>query len=298
MFNRVGPTGDTKLDRRASDKTHEEFALGLMDGPYNSLEEFPGQPKVLVRRKPRWQSGDVRNIDDCSENGINETFESKETYKPAGIDHHVSAIKQWEASLPGVKLHGFVADLWKISGKLALVSTSSWFSGAIILALGNLEGSAVALLELQLVSKVVLAFLWQCVHFCSIICSFPCSTIKMIITVWSLLTMLHKLGLLGPKLATPGGDKFPLPSQVYRLLGTKVYLTVSPREILVLPSRVDSICCEPKKSFRPRNWVKVTLLRSLANSVSLQDSCLVDLDACILCRSYCVNTGKWLLPRH
>ena len=113
LFNRVGPTGDTELDRRASDKTHEEFPLGLMDGPYNSLEECPGQHKVLVRRKPRWQSGDVRNIDDCSENVINETFESKETYKPAGIDHHVSAIKQWEASLSGVKLHGFVADLWK-----------------------------------------------------------------------------------------------------------------------------------------------------------------------------------------
>ena len=113
VYNRVGPTGDTELDRRASDKTHEEFALGLMDGPYNSLEECPGQHKVLVRRKPRWQGGDVRKIDDCSENGINETFESKETYKPAGIDRHVSAIKQWEASVPGVKLHGFVADLWK-----------------------------------------------------------------------------------------------------------------------------------------------------------------------------------------
>ena len=74
VYNRVGPTGDTELDRRASDKTHEEFALGLMDGPYNSLEECPGQHKVLVRKKPRWQSGDVRNIDDCSENGINETF--------------------------------------------------------------------------------------------------------------------------------------------------------------------------------------------------------------------------------
>ena len=37
----------------------------------------------------------------------------RETYKPAGVDHHVSAIKQWETSLPGVKLHGFVADLWK-----------------------------------------------------------------------------------------------------------------------------------------------------------------------------------------
>ena len=62
VFNRVGPTGDTELDRRAS----EEFALGLMDGPYNSLEECPGQHKVLVRRKPRWQSGlrrrDQRNI--------------------------------------------------------------------------------------------------------------------------------------------------------------------------------------------------------------------------------------------
>ena len=108
VFNRVGPTGDSELDRRASAKTHEEFALGLMDGPYNSLEECPEENKVLVRRKPRWQSGDVRNIDDCSENGINEPFESKETYKPAGIDHHVSAIKLWETSLPGVTLHGFV----------------------------------------------------------------------------------------------------------------------------------------------------------------------------------------------
>ena len=46
VFNRVGPTGDTELDRRASVKTHEEFALGLMDGPCNSLEECPGQHKV------------------------------------------------------------------------------------------------------------------------------------------------------------------------------------------------------------------------------------------------------------
>ena len=30
VFNRVGPTGDSELDRRASAKTHEEFALGLM----------------------------------------------------------------------------------------------------------------------------------------------------------------------------------------------------------------------------------------------------------------------------
>ena len=124
VLNRVGPTGDTELDRRASDKPHEEFALGLMDGPYNSLEECPGQHKVSVRRKPRWQSGDVRNIDDCSENGINETFESNETYKPAGIDHHVCAIKLWEASFPGVKLHGFVLKICgNNSGKLALVCT-------------------------------------------------------------------------------------------------------------------------------------------------------------------------------
>ena len=56
---------------------------------------------------------------------------------------------------------------------------------------------------------------------------------------WTLIK--HFYGLLGPKLATPSSDKFPLPNQVYRLLGTKVDLTVSPREIQVLPSRVDSI---------------------------------------------------------
>ena len=62
---------------------------------------------------------------------------------------------------------------------------------------------------------------------------------------WTLIK--HFNDLLGPKLATPGGDKFPLPSQVYRLLGTEVDLTVSPREIQVLPSRVDTICCELKQ---------------------------------------------------
>ena len=72
-------------------------------------------------------------------------------------------------------------------------------------------------------------------YFCNIICSFPCSTYD----------------LLGPKLAITGGDKFPLLSQIYRLLGTKVDLTVSPREIQVFPSRVDSICCELKQILSP-----------------------------------------------
>ena len=89
---------------------------------------------------------------------------------------------------------------------------SCGFLGAIILEQEDLEGSAVALLELPLVSKVVRAFQWQFVHFCKIICSYLSSTIKMIITVWSLLTVLPQAwtlikrfyGLLGPKLATPG----------------------------------------------------------------------------------------------
>ena len=59
---------------------------------------------------------------------------------------------------------------------------------------------------------------------------------------WTLIKRFY--GLLCPKLATPGGDKYPLPCQVYRLLGTKVDLIASPREIQVLPSRIDSICSE------------------------------------------------------
>ena len=190
-----------------------------------------------MRRKPRW------------------TFESKETYKPPGIDHHVSAIKQWEASLPGVKLHGFVADLWihfrQIGIGLNLIVVF-WCHNS---GSRNLEGSAVALLELQLVSKVVLAFLGQCVHFWQHHLLVPVQHCQndyhcvepyySVAQAWTFIK--HFNYLLGPKLATPGGDKFPLPSQVYRLLGTKVYLTVAPREIRVLPSRVDSICCELKQ---------------------------------------------------
>ena len=72
---------------------------------------------------------------------------------------------------------------------------------------------------------------------------------------WTLIK--HFYGLLGPKLATPGGDKFPFPSQVYRLLGTKVDLyPFSTRETQVLPSRVDSICCELKQILSSRKLSK------------------------------------------
>ena len=236
VLNRVGPTGDTELDRRASDKTHEEFALGLVDGPHNSLEECPGQHKVLVRRKPRWQSGDVRNIDDCSENGINETFESNETYKPAGIDHHVSAIKLWEASLPGVKLHGFVADLWKHFRQIGIglnLVVVFWCHDSGTRRFGRLRGCP--LLQHHLLVPVQH---YQDDHHCV-------EPSYSVAQAWTLIKRFY--GLLGPKLATPGGDKYPLPSQVYRLLGTKVDLIASPREIQVLPSRIDSICSELSK---------------------------------------------------
>ena len=41
-------------------KHTKSLPLASWTGPYNSLEECPGEYKVLVRRKPRWQSGDVR----------------------------------------------------------------------------------------------------------------------------------------------------------------------------------------------------------------------------------------------
>ena len=232
LFNRVGPTGDTELDRRASDKTHEEFALGFMDGPYNSLEECPGQHKVLVRRKPRWQSGDVRNIDDCSENGINVTFESNETCKRASVDHHVSAIKQWEASLPGVELHGFVADLWKHFRQIGIglnpvvvfwchntgtrrfgrLRGCPFGAAACVQGCARLPMAVCALLQHHLLVPVQHC---QDDHHCV-------EPSYSVAQAWTLVRRFYCL--LGPKLATPGGVKFPLPSQVYRLLGTKVDL--------------------------------------------------------------------------
>ena len=50
------------------------------------------------------------------------------------------------------------------------------------------------------------------------------------------------------------------------------------------------------RSFPPRHWVNVTLLRSLVNSVSQQDTCLVGLGACIWHLSSCVSSGKMVVP--
>ena len=104
-------------------------------------------------------------------------------------------------------------------------------------------------------SKVVRTFQWQFVHFCNIICSYLSRhyqddhhCVELSYSVAQASTLIKRFyGLLGPKLATPGGDKYPLPSQVYRLLGTKVDLIASPREIQVLLSRIDSICSELSK---------------------------------------------------
>ena len=226
-----------------------------MDGPYNSLEECPGEHKVLVRRKPRWQSGDVRNIDDCSENGINETFESKETYKPAGIDHHVSAIKLWETSLPGVTLHGFVEDLWKHFRQIGIglnLIVVFWCHSSGSRKFGRLRGcpfgaaacvQGCARLPMAMCATFATSLLVPVQHYQDDHhCVEPSFSVAQ---AWTLIKQFY--GLLGPKLATPGGEKFPFPSQVYRLLGIKVDLTVSPREIQVFPSRVDSICCELKQ---------------------------------------------------
>ena len=59
---------------------------------------------------------------------------------------------------------------------------------------------------------------------------------------WVLLKDFY--ALLGPRLATPGGPKFPLPSQTYKLLGTTPCLSVDPREVRILPSRSEEICRE------------------------------------------------------
>ena len=111
------------------------------------------------------------------------------------------------------------------------------FSGTLNLALGNMEGCAVAFLGCSL-----------CPRLCSPSYGNVCTVAQHLLVHvqhyqndhhcvepsccvaqdWTLIK--HFYDLLGPKLATPGGDKFPLPSQVYRLLGTKVDLTVSPRE--------------------------------------------------------------------
>ena len=142
-------------------------------------------------------------------------------------------------------------------------------------------------------SKVVRAFQWQFVHFCNIICSCLSSTIKMIITVWTpsysvaqAWTLIKRFcGLIGPKLATPGGDKYPLPSQVYRLLGTKVDLIASLREIQVLPSRIDSICSELHK----KNPFVQETGKGHASEIFGKLRCIWHL-------SNCVSTGEMVVP--
>ena len=68
---------------------------------------------------------------------------------------------------------------------------------------------------------------------------------------WTLMKQFY--GLLGPKLATPGGEKFPFPAKFIVCLAPKLTSTVSPREIQVLPRESILFVVSSNRSWRPRN---------------------------------------------
>ena len=203
-----------------------------------------------------------------------------------------------------VKLHGFVGDLWKHFRQIGIglnLVVVFWCHNSGTRRFGRLRGCPFgAAACVQVCARLPMAICALLQHHLLVPVqhyqdNHHCVEPSYIVAqAWTLIKRFY--GLLGPKLATPGSDKYPLPSQVYRWLGTKVDLIASPREIQVLPRESIPYVLSSARSFRPRNWAKVTLLRSVVNSVSLQDNCLVVSGACIWHLSTCVSTGEMVVP--
>ncbi|CAK0829616.1 unnamed protein product, partial [Prorocentrum cordatum] len=247
-----GPAGDPELDERACEKTCARFKLNLMEGPFDTLEARPGTGKVFVRRKPRWRDNDARNIDDCSRNNINATFGSKETYRPAGIDHHASVARLWEALCPGAVLKDLVADLWKhvwqvlvglnlvvVLGctrakraRFGRIRGSPFGAAARAQTCARLPVAVRALLQHHL---LIPAQHYQDDHHC-VEPGYSAAQARF------LSKLFHEM--VGPELAEPGGPMFTPPTPQFKQLGICSDLAASPREVCVLPARVEAICVE------------------------------------------------------
>ena len=115
VFNRVGPTGDTELDRRASGITHVEFALGLMDGPYTPL-------KSVLDSTNFWCAGNLAGKWKMFTTWrFLETFESKR-HRSLPVSTATFLLSS-NGKLPSLvsNFTGLLLICGNISGKLALV---------------------------------------------------------------------------------------------------------------------------------------------------------------------------------
>ena len=182
-----------------------------------------------------------------------------------GIDHHASAIKQWEASLPGVKLHGFVADLWKHFRQIGIglnLIVVFWCHNSVSRRLGRLRGcpfgAAACVQGCARLPMAICALLqhhllvpvqhYQDDHHCV-------EPSYSVAQAWTLIK--HFYGLLGPKLATPwwrqvSVTQSSLPFACHQGLTSSFHRV----KFKSFPRESTQSVVSSDRSFRPRNLSK------------------------------------------
>lgn len=92
LLPRLGPSGDETLDTVAYEKSMEEVTAGVLDGPYDDLDDVPLELPCLVPRHGIWeQHGDaeepsVRIIDDLLMGEQNTTTGTLSSHRPTDVD--------------------------------------------------------------------------------------------------------------------------------------------------------------------------------------------------------------------
>ena len=119
ILRSLGPSGDDELDKKTYEISCEERALGVMEGPFQSLADLPFSEVGIVPRKGIWEMhGDAmtakaRGIDNMLMGEQNATVGTLSAHRPTDPDGLVAQCRAVESRYPNHTLSGWPSDFKK-----------------------------------------------------------------------------------------------------------------------------------------------------------------------------------------
>ncbi len=100
-------------------KSIEEVAIGVLSGPFDSLDDVPMSDVSLVTRAGIWErhgaaaGPTVRTIDDLLFGGQHSTVGTLSSHRPTGVDALCAQVRAVQDRFPACPLEGFPSDFQK-----------------------------------------------------------------------------------------------------------------------------------------------------------------------------------------
>ena len=257
----IVPNKDEQCNIKGFQKTMKEFEIGHMQGPFE-IEDIPLDRFVITRRKCIQQGFDAtgnpkyRNVDDFTASEINATAEAAESYIPDGFETAIATLCEYSDNSPDptkLEMEGYVADYATAfrqdpvrPDQQNLVVIGFWNPTLHRVQAGIMRGHPFgAALSPQNFARIpeAMCFIARKLFFLPISHYSDdnyCFEKKLVVhSGWSAWRDLNEI--IGWILGEAGEEKFPFPSDIMRLLGTKLSFAPGIITISIDPDKIENI---------------------------------------------------------